>query len=329
MFLREVASAAPWAELDGWAAQAVARRGPPVRQILRLAQGGPLLGFAVTPDGTRVAAIGRGGLVRVWTIAGREVTVTDLRGASGTYFRVALSPDGSRIAAGGEGGRVWLWSVGGDLIGVLGRDRPRVGRRDAAAARALVRRPRRRRRRPALQPRRRADRGHRHRPRALRRAQRARSEHHPRGAVGRQSDLPVARRAPALVAPRRRRGRAGPHPLRGVAALPRRRHLAGRLPTGPGRIARYARGPDAPMKCMHLQLGAFRASPPHWRAEPGRPRGGGDAVGAAEEIAICLVHAGPIHLRVCVARASAIAAYADVCLKAPLRRFTVSHLTQH
>ena len=119
MFVREVASAAPWAEVEGWAAVAVPRRGPPVRQVLRLAVDGPLLGFAITPDGSRVAAIGRGGLVRVWKLVGLEATATDLRGASGTFFRVALSPDGSRVAAGGKDGHVWLWSTGGDLIGEL------------------------------------------------------------------------------------------------------------------------------------------------------------------------------------------------------------------
>lgn len=119
MFVREVESAAPWAEVEGWAAVAVPRRGPPVRQVLRLAVDGPLLGFAVTPDGSRVAAIGRGGLVRVWRIDGLDATATDLRGATGTFFRVALSPDGSRVAAGGKDGRVWLWSSGGEPIGEL------------------------------------------------------------------------------------------------------------------------------------------------------------------------------------------------------------------
>jgi len=120
MFLREVTSASPWAELDGWATLAAARRGAPVRQTLRLTVDDALLAFAVTPDGSHVAGVMGSGTVRLWTIAGGEVTSTDLRGASGKFFRVAISRDGSRVAAGGEKGRLWLWSGAGALIGELG-----------------------------------------------------------------------------------------------------------------------------------------------------------------------------------------------------------------
>jgi serine/threonine protein kinase/WD40 repeat protein len=105
-------------------------------QVLHMFQsplegGSTIRGFAVTPDGTLVAASARGlidkgqpadtGAIAVWEAAsGREV----FRSATTRATDVALAPDGSLLAAGFEDGLITVWSLPkGEPIATLKADR--------------------------------------------------------------------------------------------------------------------------------------------------------------------------------------------------------------
>ncbi len=91
-------------------------------------------GFALTPDGTLVAASARGinekgeladtGVIAVWEAAsGREIFRTTTTRA--TY--VALAPDASLLAAGHEDGQITVWSLPqGEPIATLKAERNRI-----------------------------------------------------------------------------------------------------------------------------------------------------------------------------------------------------------
>ncbi|MEZ4448963.1 MAG: WD40 repeat domain-containing protein [Nannocystaceae bacterium] len=125
MLLREVATPDPWSSLVDWAEISTRLLGRAARQVHRLEHAGPVVAFAATPDGRRIAAVSSEGLVRVWTIGGDTVASVDLPGAHGRFRLIDISRDGARVVAGGgvsEHGKaapVWLWSVEGGLIGEL------------------------------------------------------------------------------------------------------------------------------------------------------------------------------------------------------------------
>ncbi|MFI5461157.1 MAG: WD40 repeat domain-containing serine/threonine protein kinase [Isosphaerales bacterium] len=91
-------------------------------------------GFALTPDGTLVAASARAldekgepdavGVIAVWEAAsGREI----FRSASQGVTEVALAPDASLLAAGHEDGEITVWSLPkGEPIATLKADRNRI-----------------------------------------------------------------------------------------------------------------------------------------------------------------------------------------------------------
>jgi WD40 repeat protein len=69
---------------------------------------GRLLSVAFSPDGSRLAAGGGDGSVRVWDVASGQEVLTLHGVASRAKLPVAFSPDGARLAAAGEGWvRVW------------------------------------------------------------------------------------------------------------------------------------------------------------------------------------------------------------------------------
>jgi WD40 repeat protein len=64
-----------------------------------------------SPDGTLLASAGedRGGVVRIWKVATRQLLFTFR--TAGAAWSVAFSPDGKTLAAGLESGEVWLLDV--------------------------------------------------------------------------------------------------------------------------------------------------------------------------------------------------------------------------
>jgi WD40 repeat protein len=82
----------------------------------RLAHGGPVLGIALSPDGTLVASAGvtvsgtdsTDHAVKLWRASDGKLLQT-LRGRSGYVVKPAFSPDGQLIAAGSVEGTVYLW----------------------------------------------------------------------------------------------------------------------------------------------------------------------------------------------------------------------------
>ena len=70
---------------------------------------------AFSPDGTRLAATGSDGAVRVWAWNGRTVTGSPLvlRGHEGDVWFVAFSPDGRQLATAGADGTIRIWRADG------------------------------------------------------------------------------------------------------------------------------------------------------------------------------------------------------------------------
>jgi WD40 repeat protein len=76
---------------------------------------------AFSPDGTRVAAAGTGGMVKVWDPAtGKEVH--SLRGNTGPIYCVAFNPRGTQLATASRNGAVRLWDPvsGKELLNLQG-----------------------------------------------------------------------------------------------------------------------------------------------------------------------------------------------------------------
>jgi WD40 repeat protein len=87
------------------------------RPVLRLKGGAsePVNHLAFSPEGQRLAAAGRDGMVRVWDVSGGSSEVTTplltLQGHGGPVRSVAFSPDGQRLASGGMDETVRVWDV--------------------------------------------------------------------------------------------------------------------------------------------------------------------------------------------------------------------------
>ena len=72
-------------------------------------RGGPVLGVAYSPDGTRIVSGGDDGRVRQWDSESGAAVGTPLEGHGDWVRSVAYSPDGTRIVSGGDDGRVRQW----------------------------------------------------------------------------------------------------------------------------------------------------------------------------------------------------------------------------
>jgi WD40 repeat protein len=67
---------------------------------------------AVSRAQLRIASAGADGMVRLWTLEGKEAAAP-FTGHKGRVLSVAFSPDGRRIASGGDDGTVRLWTLDG------------------------------------------------------------------------------------------------------------------------------------------------------------------------------------------------------------------------
>ncbi len=65
---------------------------------------------AISPQGDRIAAAGRDGVVRMWSWPNRQ-RILDHKGHRRRVRAMAFSPDGTRLATGGEGVTIALWNL--------------------------------------------------------------------------------------------------------------------------------------------------------------------------------------------------------------------------
>ncbi len=86
-----------------------------------------IFGFALSPDGQRLATAGRDGGLRVWNAADGSL-VTDCDGLPGvSIFSVAFSADANRLVTGADDGTVRLWDAStGQTLCTMGRHSERV-----------------------------------------------------------------------------------------------------------------------------------------------------------------------------------------------------------
>jgi WD40 repeat protein len=70
-----------------------------------------VLGIAISPDGSLVAAGGLDGLVTVWEVATRRVRT--FAGHTRPVSAVAFAPDGQTLASGGGDDTLRLWDLTG------------------------------------------------------------------------------------------------------------------------------------------------------------------------------------------------------------------------
>ena len=80
-----------------------------VRRTATLAEGGPVVSVAFSPDGQMLAAGDAGGHVSLWDIASGRRTATLSQGSP--VYSVAFSPNGQTLAAGGSAGKIGLWNI--------------------------------------------------------------------------------------------------------------------------------------------------------------------------------------------------------------------------
>lgn len=93
--------------LPGAGDEAAAETRPPVATFAAL---GEINALAFSHDGTRLAAAGSDGAVRVWALSGSAPAVV-LRGHHGSANAVAFSPDDTEVVSGGHDGSVRLWEL--------------------------------------------------------------------------------------------------------------------------------------------------------------------------------------------------------------------------
>jgi WD40 repeat protein len=126
-------------ELRGWEWHYL-RRLFRVRQLATLKGPGDVLAVGFSPDGTRVAAAGQGGVVKVWDRRNLRESLT-LSGHSAKVLALAFSSDGRRLAGGSADGGVRVWDTAsgtalaawrGHAGGVTGLAFDRSGRRLAS-----------------------------------------------------------------------------------------------------------------------------------------------------------------------------------------------------
>jgi WD40 repeat protein len=102
-------------EGDGGHASPDAGPGAPLGEPLRLPTG-PVSAVAFSPDGTLLAATGRGGGIRLWNVADRTaprpVGAPPASHDAENIVSVAFAPDGRTLATAGDDGTVRLWDLG-------------------------------------------------------------------------------------------------------------------------------------------------------------------------------------------------------------------------
>jgi WD40 repeat protein/tRNA A-37 threonylcarbamoyl transferase component Bud32 len=97
-------------ELRGWEWHYL-RRLFRARQLATLdGPAGGVLAVAFSPDGSRLAAAGADGVVKVWDRRALREALT-LRGHTARVTAVAFSPDGRRLASGGGDGDIRVWDA--------------------------------------------------------------------------------------------------------------------------------------------------------------------------------------------------------------------------
>jgi WD40 repeat protein len=106
-------------ELRGWEWHYL-RRLFRSRQLTTLdGPGGRVLAVAFSPDNTRLASAGAGGLVKVWRLQAARQALT-LRGHTAEVTALAFSPDNCRLASGSADGTVRLWDArSGEALATL------------------------------------------------------------------------------------------------------------------------------------------------------------------------------------------------------------------
>jgi eukaryotic-like serine/threonine-protein kinase len=70
-----------------------------------------LMCLALTPDGRKVVAGARDGMVHVWTLDPPDTPTLSLRGHTGPVTGIAFSPDGVAVISGGLDGALRLWDL--------------------------------------------------------------------------------------------------------------------------------------------------------------------------------------------------------------------------
>jgi WD40 repeat protein len=84
-------------------------------KVILLKETRQVLSVAFSPDGSRIATGSVDGTVRVWDLAGEQLSVT-LEGYQQPVHDVAFSPDGRRIVTASRDGTARVWSTSGEHL---------------------------------------------------------------------------------------------------------------------------------------------------------------------------------------------------------------------